>query len=71
MTKIPPFTTALWGKSLILGWPARTPPIETFRALISEATTSDADGDTKVIEIDDVSRAVFEADAARDVRVAS
>ena len=45
---------------------AGTPPLEALRALISEASTLDTD-EAKVIEVDDVSRAFFEADMQRSV----
>ena len=46
---------------------AGTPPLEALRALISEAATLEDGMEEKVIEIDDVSRAFFEAAATRDV----
>ena len=45
-----------------------TPPLEALRALVSEAATVD-DKEEKVIDIDDVSRAFFEAPAVRQVCV--
>ena len=48
---------------------AATPPLEALRALISEAATVDEEPNEKVIEIDDVSRAFFEAPAVRQVCV--
>ena len=50
---------------------AATPPLEALRFIISEAATtegSNKDND-KVVMINDVSRAFFEADATRDMAV--
>ena len=50
---------------------AGTPPLEALRSLVSEAATMDAEeeDEEKVISIDDVSRAFFEAKATRDICV--
>ena len=48
---------------------AATPPLEALRALVSEAATIEDEEEEKVIEIDDVSRAFFEAPAVRQVCV--
>ena len=48
---------------------AATPPLETLRALISEAATVVKGKDEKVMMIADVSRAFFEADAKRKIAV--
>ena len=45
---------------------AGTPPLEALRALIGEAATMDTE-EAKVIEVDDVLRAFFEADMQRDI----
>lgn len=50
---------------------AATPPIEALRSLVSEAATLEVDDDDKVMEVDDVSRAFFEADVKRDVCIES
>ena len=47
---------------------AATPPIEGLRALVSEAAPLDVD-EEKVIKLDDLSRAFFEAPATREVCV--
>ena len=47
---------------------AGTPPLEALRVLVSEASTLEEQED-KVIEIDDMSRAFFEAVAVRNVCV--
>ena len=48
---------------------AGTPPLEAMRALVSEAATYTAEDETKIIMINDVSRAFFEAKATRDICV--
>lgn len=45
---------------------AGTPPLEALRALVGDAATLDTE-ESKVIEVDDVSRAFFEADMQKDV----
>ena len=48
---------------------AGTPPLEAFRLLIQEAATvrTDEPMGSKVLMINDVSRAFFEAPAVRDI----
>ena len=45
-----------------------TPPLEALRFLVSDVATSDGD-EEKILMIDDVSRAVFEAPIGRNVCV--
>ena len=45
------------------------PPLEALRVLLSEAATVEEGCGEKVLEIDDVSRAFFEAPAVRNVCV--
>ena len=47
---------------------AATPPLEALKLLIGEAATIEDEHD-KVVMINDVSRAFFEAPARREVRI--
>ena len=51
-----------------IGGFAGTPPLEGLRVVVSEASTvDDPEAEEKVIELDDVSRAFFEAPATREI----
>ena len=71
----PNYRSRFVGKEFNDGWEeglfAATPPLEALRLLVSEAATTDEKGElgNKVIMINDIARAFFEADATRVVCV--
>ena len=69
----PNYRSRFVGKEFNDGWEeglfAATPPLEALRLLVSEAATVDEKGEVgnKVVMINDIARAFFEAEATRTV----
>ena len=75
MTRIPIIAVGWWGNNSIMSpWKAYfagTPPLEAFRYLIHKAATvrSNEKVGSRVLMVNDVARAFFEAPATRNVCV--